>query len=134
MRILGVDLGRRRTGLALSDPLGMTCAPLEVVEERDGELLLLRIVEVASERKVGTIVVGLPRPLRGGTNRQLESVLQFVEALKMRIGIEVATWDERFTSRLAEKGRRRTTALDAVAACYMLQGYLDHRAGMRGET
>lgn len=134
MRVLGIDLGRRRTGLALSDPLGMTCSPLEVVEERDGERLLLRIMEMASEREVGEIVVGLPRPLAGGTNRQVESVLTFVGLLEERAGTPVVTWDERFTSKLAEKGRSRTEPQDAVAACYMLQGYLDFRASTRGDT
>ncbi len=103
--MLGVDLGRRRTGLALSDPYGLTCSPLEVVEERDEERLLLRIMEVAREQEVGEIVVGLPRPLAGGTNRQVESVLAFVAILEERAGIHVVTWDERFTSKLAEEGK-----------------------------
>jgi len=120
--------------VALSDPLGMTCSPLEVVEERDEERLLLRILEVARERGVGEIVVGLPRPLAGGTNHQLESVLAFVALLENRSGMSIVTWDERFTSKMAEKGRPRTQAQDAVAACYMLQSYLDSRAGTRGET
>jgi putative holliday junction resolvase len=120
--------------LALSDPYGVTCSPLEVVEERDGERLLLRIMEVAREQEVGEIVVGLPRPLAGGTNSQVESVLAFVALLGERVGTDVATWDERFTSKLAEKGRSRTEPQDAVAACYMLQGYLDSRASTRGDT
>jgi putative Holliday junction resolvase len=134
VRVLGVDLGRRRTGLALSDPYGFTCSPLEVVNERDEERLLLRIMDVAREQEVGEIVVGLPRPLAGGTNRQVESVLAFVALLEERAGIHVLTWDERFTSKLAEKGRSRTVSQDAVAACYMLQGYLDSRASTRGDT
>ncbi|MFH0917446.1 MAG: Holliday junction resolvase RuvX [bacterium] len=134
MRILGIDLGGRRTGLALSDPLGMTCSPLEVVQERDEEQLVLRIMEVARELEVGMIVVGLPRPLAGGTNRQVESVLAFVALLEERGARPVVTWDERFTSKLAEKGRSRKVPQDAVAACYMLQGYLDSRASTRGDT
>ena len=134
MRVLGIDLGTRRTGLALSDPLGIACSPLEVIEERDRERLLLRIVQVAGEQDVEEIVVGLPRPLAGGTNAQLESVAAFVAVLKQRVGARVATWDERFTSKLAQKdasGRRRQ---DAVAACYILQGYLDSRAHSRGHV
>lgn len=134
MRVLGIDWGRRRTGLALSDPLGLTCTPLEILEERDGERLLLRIIEVAREHDVGEVVVGLPRPLKGGTNRQLETVLEFVTTLRDRTALKIATWDERFTSRLAEKGRSGIAAQDAVAACYMLQDYLDNRAGTPGET
>jgi len=134
VRVLGIDWGRRRTGLALSDPLGVTCTPLEILEERDSERLLLRIIEVARECDVGEVVVGLPRPLKGGTNSQLETVFEFVSALRDRTGMKIATWDERFTSRLAEKGRSGTAGQDAVAACYMLQDYLDHRAETPGET
>ena len=134
MRILGVDVGRRRTGLALSDPLELTCSPLAVVEEREQEGLLLRIVQVMREHDVGEIVVGLPRPLSGGTNRQVESVVAFVESLAARVDKPVRTWDERFTSKLAERGRPSGLAHDSVAACYMLQSYLDSRAEAGGGT
>ena len=133
MRCLGVDLGDARTGLALSDPLGVVCSPLEVVEERDRDRLLLRIVEAAKENGAGKIVVGLPRSLRGGANTQADKVLVFVEALTGAEGFEVDTWDERFTSRMAEAHGRKGKPRDAVAACYMLQNYLDARANMRGE-
>ena len=128
MRILGVDLGGRRTGLALSDTHELTCSPLEVLEERNEEQLLQKIMRVAEEHKVGQIVVGLPRPLAGGTNAQLEAVLTFVGVLEARSTVPVATWDERFTSKLAQSGRKKDPSLDAVAACYMLQSYLDSRA------
>jgi putative Holliday junction resolvase len=117
--------------LALSDPLGVTCAPLEVIHERDRGRLCDRVVALARDKEVGRIVVGLPRSLRGGTNPQAESVLGFVERLKECWGMQVETWDERFTSRLAEAGRRRGAPLDAVAACYMLQNYLDAQSGRR---
>jgi putative Holliday junction resolvase len=120
--------------LALSDPCGITCSPLEVVEEPDDERLLLRIVEVAEERGAGEIVVGIPRPLAGGTNQQMEGVLAFVRLLEERAGPRVVTWDERFTSKLAERKGPRTRPQDAVAACYMLQSYLDSRANARGDT
>ena len=122
-----------RTGLALSDPIGVTCRPLEVLEERDRIRLLEKIVDVAKSNDVQTIVVGLPRPLSGGTNRQVESVLAFVALLGDHPSVHVETWDERFTSRLAEADRPRWKAQDAVAACYMLQNYLDARAMKRGE-
>lgn len=133
MRSMGIDFGDRRTGLALSDPLGVTCTPLEVIEERDRKRLVERIVEVAGEHKVGKVVVGLPRPLSGGTNPQSERVLALVAALEKRLTIQVATWDERFTSKLAECGRPRSEARDSVAACYMLQNYLDAEANRRSE-
>ena len=135
MRILGVDLGRSRTGLALSDPLGLTCSPLEVLEERNEERLLQKIVQVAEENEVARIVVGMPRPLAGGTNPQSEEITLLAEALGRRSPVSVVTWDERFTSKLAErgevKGKAKGRPRDSVAACHMLQSYLDSQASRR---
>jgi putative Holliday junction resolvase len=130
MRILGVDLGRSRTGLALS--------PLEVLEERNEEQLLQKIVQIAEEHQVARIVVGLPRPLAGGTNSQSEEITVLAEALGRRSSVPVATWDERFTSKLAERGEVKAKAKgrprDSVAACHMLQSYLDSQANRRRGT
>jgi len=131
MRILGVDLGARRTGLALSDPLGVTCSPLSVINERDESRVLATVVEVAKENGVDEIVVGMPRPLKGGTNLQLEISERFAESLKSLSGFKVSRWDERFTTKLAELGRPAGPAKDSIAACYMLQGYLDSRTAAR---
>lgn len=125
MRTLGIDLGLSRTGLALSDPLGLTCSPFGIVAERDQGRLIARIAALTEEEEVGEIVIGLPRPLAGGTNRQVESVLLFVERLKHAVGVPVVTWDERYTSKLARSGRPLSKARDDVAACYMLQSYLE---------
>jgi putative Holliday junction resolvase len=133
VRSLGLDLGDRRTGVALSDPLGVTCSPLEVIEEPDEERLILRIIELVRGLEVQEIVVGLPRPLAGGSNKQLERVQEFVAALEVRSGMTVKTWDERFTSKLAGEPRCKTGWRDSVAACYTLQNYLDARANARGE-
>jgi putative Holliday junction resolvase len=128
VRSLGIDLGDRRTGVALSDPLGVTCRPLDVIDECNEARLIERIVELARSFEAAEIVVGLPRPLSGGSNRQLERVLAFVTALEVQTGMMVKTWDERFTSKLAGPAGTRTGARDAVAACYMLQNYLDAHA------
>jgi putative holliday junction resolvase len=125
MRALGVDYGSSRTGLALSDPLGITCSPLSTLAEKDDERLIAKIVETSREQRVDRIVVGLPRPLSGGTNRQSADALAFKERLERAATIPVVMCDERFTSKLAERGRRGSTGKDAVAACYMLQSFLD---------
>lgn len=125
MRYLGVDFGAARTGLSLSDTTGLICRPLTVVMERDIEALIDRVLEYASSEDVGEIVVGLPRPLSGGTNAQLEAAEAFADRLRERASATVVTWDERFTSKLAERGRSSSTSADAVAACYVLQNYLD---------
>ena len=128
MRVLGIDPGASRTGVALSDPLGITCAPLPVIRERDEAKVLLRVVAVAEEQGAEEIVVGLPRPLGGGSNQQLEAVTAFAERLAAIAKVAVATWDERFTSKLAESGGKRIGEHDSVAACYMLQDYLEWRS------
>lgn len=133
MRLLGIDVGARRTGVALSDPLGIICSPLEVIEEADRDSVIDRIVELAQLHEVEQLVVGLPRPLSGGTNSQIEQVLEFVAALEVRSQMRVKTWDERFTSKLAGEPQRAAGARDSVAACYILQNYLDAQANVRGE-
>jgi len=125
MRYLGVDYGASRTGLSLSDATGLICRPLTVVVERDADALIDRVLEHADQEDVGAIVVGLPRPLSGGTNAQLEAADDFARRLRERASMTVATWDERFTSKLAERGRSVGVPADAVAACYVLQNYLD---------
>jgi putative Holliday junction resolvase len=125
VRFLGVDLGGTRTGLALSDAEAVTCSPLPPIVERDREKTLLKVASVVEEERVRCVVVGLPRPLAGGSNTQVEEVLGFVERLRALVEVPVLTWDERFTSKLAESGVRRRGAADSVAACYLLQNYLD---------
>jgi putative Holliday junction resolvase len=130
MRVLGVDYGSSRTGLALSDPLAITCSPLTTLTEKDDERLIAAIVQTAREQQVHTIVVGLPRPLSGGTNRQSESATAFKDRLERVAGVPVVMCDERFTSKLAERGQRKSSGRDAVAACYMLQSFLDSCTNM----
>jgi putative Holliday junction resolvase len=132
---LGIDVGTSRTGVAISDPLGVTCTPLPLIRERDREKALLRVVAIAQEHGVSEIVVGLPRPLGGGTNQQLESVVAFTERLATLAELPIMTWDERFTSKLAQSDAKRSGEQDSVAACYMLQDYLDWRSrNLAGEN
>jgi putative Holliday junction resolvase len=138
VRFLGVDYGSSRTGLAVSDPLGVTCRPFGILAERDEDRLVAEILSTARQLAVEAIVIGVPRPLSGGTNQQLETVLSFVRHLQRDAQIEqdaqfaVSVWDERFTSSLARRGRAHSANEDAVAACYMLQSYLDAQSGTTG--
>jgi putative Holliday junction resolvase len=125
---LGIDVGTSRTGVAISDPVGVTCTPLPVLRERDREKALLRVIAIADEYGAGEIVVGLPRPLGGGTNEQMDAVIAFKERLSTMTATPVLTWDERFTSKLAESGAQRSGDQDSIAACYILQDYLDWRS------
>jgi putative holliday junction resolvase len=129
VRLLGIDVGEARTGVAVSDRHAITCSPLPVIVERNRDEVLLRIVALAEEHGVGQIVVGLPRPLKGGTNRQMEETLEFMSRLEKLIAVPVLAWDERYTSKLAGRPGARGAGQDSVAACYLLQSYLDSQAG-----
>lgn len=141
VRVLGVDHGTRRTGLALSDPGGTIAQPLEVVAG-DEKAALARIVAVVEEREVVEVVVGLPINMDGSIGRQALAVRAFVDRLTGLLTVPIATWDERLTSLQADQAlarpdprrggtRRRVTRVDKlekrdkVAACLMLQSYLD---------
>ena len=140
-RVLGVDHGTRRTGLALSDPGGSIAQPLEVVAGKE-MVSIQRIVEIVTERQVEEVVVGLPVNMDGTLGPQARSVEAFVERLAERLEVPIATWDERLTSLQADqalappdprrRGRRprlsrsdRHEKRDKIAACLMLQSYLD---------
>jgi len=138
-RILGVDLGSRRIGLALSDPLGITASPLRVLERGAAHAVDHRvIVDIAREVEAGCIVVGLPRALSGKRGPAERATLVEVEELRVVAGpdLPVETHDERFTTVIAQKvlidadvrRKERKQVVDKVAAAVMLQGYLEARS------
>jgi putative holliday junction resolvase len=134
-RVLGVDLGSRRVGLALSDPSGVVASPYSVMERSGDRAADHRaIVAVAREADADRIVVGLPLSLRGDTGPAARAVLEEVEALRGQAeGMTVVTHDERLTTTSAERGlreagvggRERRAVIDKVAAAVLLQSYLD---------
>jgi putative Holliday junction resolvase len=129
MRILAVDPGEARTGLALSDPHAVTCRPLRVLHERDVSAVIAQVLSVAHDEGVDEVIVGVPRPLGGGRSEQMTWAEEFARRLAERAPCPVHTWDERFTSKLAERGRRKgAPPADSVAACHLLQSYLDARS------
>ncbi len=134
-RILAVDLGDRRTGLAISDALGVTAQPVETIREPDAELLLARIREIAAEREAGRIVVGLPLNMDGSEGPRAKRTRAFGEKLAAATDLPVEYIDERLTSVQAERAlagqpvRRKRERIDVVAAQILLQTFLDRRAG-----
>ena len=138
-RILGVDLGSRRIGLALSDPSGAVATPHRVLQ-RSGDPAADRraITAVAREAGADRIVVGLPLSLSGDAGPAARAVLDEVEALRAEAGegMGVETHDERLTTVIAERGlrasgtrrRRRRAVVDEAAAAVMLQSFLDRSA------
>ena len=139
MRILGLDVGRRRVGLAISDPSGTLARPLKTLQVTDANLIEVVSSEVfrlaGEDDGVGMVVVGLPRRLDGSPSEQTVAVEAFVEALRVRLSIPVACEDERLSSREAESRlavserdwRKRKANLDAAAAAVILQDFIDRR-------
>ncbi len=137
-RVLGVDFGGRRVGLAISDPSGTLARPLETILVSGAadavDRVARRIVAIAAEEDgLATIVIGRPGHLDGTPSDATAGVIAFIAALRQRISVPIVTEDERLSSREAESRlaenerdwRRRKTKLDAAAAAVFLQDYLD---------
>lgn len=148
MRLLGIDYGRRRIGLALSDPTGMLARPWKTIQARGSlqvvadDLVNLVRQLLDEDDGLGGVVVGLPRRLSGEPNEQTPLVEALAARLRSATGISVALQDERLSSREAESAlalrekdwRKRKAALDAAAAAVILQDYLDGRARRAGTS
>ena len=135
-RILGIDVGDKTLGLALSDDLGLTAQGLETLARRGPRADITKLRALTEEFSVKEIVVGLPKMLNGSLGVQAQKVLVFVELLSQSLGLPVATWDERLTTVAAHRVLRemnvkshskRRRAVDSLAAQFILQGYLDHK-------
>jgi len=133
MRVLGIDVGEKRIGVALSDPTGMLASALTVVESVGPRKDVERVVELARQHEAECIVVGMPVSMDGRIREQGRAVEMFVRRLEEATDIAVDTWDERLTTveadrRMIEGGasrEKRREQRDAVAAAIMLQAYLD---------
>ena len=130
MKVVALDFGRARTGVAVSDPTGTLARPLCVVERAATEAGLARVAAVIAEEEAERVVVGLPLTLRGERGEQARETEAFVEALSAVTEVPVVTFDERFTTDLAEQAPART-AEDARAAAHLLTSYLAWSSGAR---
>lgn len=137
MRIMGLDFGSKTVGVAVSDPLGLTAQSLEIVRRKSENKLrqtYARIEELAAQYEVERFVVGLPKNMNATEGERAEKSRAFADTLFRRTGIEVVMWDERLTTVAADRtmmeaGIRREDRkeyVDAIAASYILQGYLDY--------
>ena len=135
MKIMGLDYGDARTGVAISDLLCTLVGSTTVLPSRNEEKLLLDIVRLTKENGVGTIVVGLPRNMDGTEGPRAEVCREFAEKVKAATGVDVEMWDERRTTVEAHQilsdhnyhGKKRKNTVDAVAASLILEGYLAYR-------
>jgi putative Holliday junction resolvase len=138
MRVLALDVGERRVGIAISDPGGILARPLQALWRGSREEDLAAIAALVAEHDVGLLVVGKPLSLNGTEGPQARRVARYAEALAEHLPVQVVSWDERYTTVEAqeimrqqgrgEKDMRRARTngkLDAVAAAVILQSYLD---------
>lgn len=128
MKVLALDYGRARTGVAVSDPTGTIARPLCVVDRAGSGDGLAQLAALIGEQEVERVVVGLPLTLRGERGEQVRETERFVEALGDVTDVPVVTFDERFTTDLAERTLSDAPE-DARAAAYLLSSYLAWASG-----
>ena len=137
MRILAIDHGSKRIGIAVSDELKMIAQPLEFIPAAPFPAFLARLNELINEKEVEMIIIGMPRNMDGSYGPAAQKVQDFVEALKSLVSVPVKLWDERLTSAQANRvliqgnvrRDKRKEKVDAMAAAILLQSYLDGLAG-----
>ena len=134
MKIMGIDYGDARTGVAISDLLCTLVGSATVVPSRNTEKAIADIVRLAQENQVGEIVVGLPKNMDGTEGPRAELYREFAALLREATGMDVVLWDERRTTIEAHQilsdggyhGKKRKNTVDAVAASLILEGYLNY--------
>ncbi|SDI85970.1 Holliday junction resolvase RuvX [Natribacillus halophilus] len=134
MKILGLDVGDKRIGVAISDALGLTAQGLETVMVKGQEATVAMILQIVHDQDVEKIVVGLPKNMNGTLGPRAEITQTFAAALEEGTDVPVQFWDERLTTKAAERTlisgdvsrKKRKQVVDKLAAVLILQGYLDH--------
>jgi len=134
MRILGLDIGEKRIGVAVSDELGLTAQGVAVIKRTSDKKDIGEILKYVEKYNVSKIVVGLPKNMNGTEGRSSELVRSFCEKLKKSLNVVIEYWDERLTTVAAEKiliqgdmsRRKRKVVIDKIAAVLILQNYLDY--------
>lgn len=135
-RILGLDVGSRRIGVAVSDPLGITAQGLETIQRENKRLDFGKLEKVVREYGVAEIVVGYPLRMSGAEGQQAEKMQRFAEELRQRFRLPVHLWDERLTSAQANRLlretdmsiKRRGEVVDQMAAVLILQSWMEARS------
>jgi putative Holliday junction resolvase len=123
MKVLALDFGAARTGVAISDPTGVVARPLCVVERAASEAGIDELSRLVREQDAGRVVVGHPLTLRGERGEQARATERFAETLRAALDVPVVLFDERFTTDLAQQ-TPSSTSEDARAAAHLLSGYL----------
>ena len=139
MRILGLDVGQKTIGVAVSDPLGFTAQGITTIRREKKSKDIEELKKICDEYKVETIVIGLPKNMNGTIGFAGEKIQEFSELIKEEIGIKIEFWDERLTTVAAQRAMleadlsrgKRKKIVDKIAASYILQGYLDRISNAR---
>jgi putative Holliday junction resolvase len=143
MRILGLDFGDKRIGVAVSDEMGWSAQAIKTINRRSAVEDVKQIKEIAEEYEADEIIVGLPVNMNGTLGTGVEKVNNFISLLKEHIVVPINTWDERLSTVAAERNlidaglsrKKRKDVIDMLAASVILQGYLDYlRSAMKNET
>lgn len=135
MRVMAVDYGDAHTGVAVSDAAGLLAGFTTVVHSRNPDAVLEELARLARERGVGELVMGFPRNMDGTEGPRAELYRAFAARLEEKTGLRVALWDERRTTvdahrillEAGKNAKKRKKTVDAVAACLILEGYLEYR-------
>lgn len=135
MRLMGLDVGDKRIGIALSDETALIASPRETLERRGNRRDIAHLLDLARREEVSEIVAGMPFSLDGSQGPQVQKVERFIEALKAETDLPITMWDERLTTVGAERAllegnvtrAKRKQTIDKVAAALILQGYLDSK-------
>jgi len=139
--ILGLDIGDSRTGVAISDELGIAAHPLCTIQRKSRKAVLAELQKLVTAYKVEQIVVGLPLQLDGETGAQAQKVKRFAEKLAQQVNLPIVFWDESFTTieaaqilrRTKKRRKKRKQIIDQVAAVLILEGYLEELRNSRGK-
>jgi putative Holliday junction resolvase len=131
VKVVALDFGSARTGVAVSDPTGTLARPLGVVEKAATEAGLQRLVGLIREEEPERIVVGLPLTLRGAKGTQARETERFVKALRELVEVPIETYDERFTTSLAAQSGGSSAPEDARAAAHLLSSWLEWQSARR---
>ncbi len=139
MKILAVDLGDARTGLAVCDPGEMLASPLCVIFEHNPEKILQKVVAKIQEQAPKMLVVGYPKNMNNTVGERAQKCETFAQALKQATGLPVELWDERSTTVMAHgylnatdtRGKKRKNVVDAVAATIILESFLQYRKNQK---
>lgn len=138
MRIIGLDIGEKTIGVAISDALGWTAQGLETIKRTNLKKDIDSIKNLISQWDASKIVIGLPKNMDGSMGPQADKVIEFAKRLKEKTAVDIVLWDERLTTVAAERllieadvsRAKRKKVIDKLAATYILQGYLDRKSNM----